>query len=165
MIAPNGENADGKASQRQLAWNLAAIAAAAFEASCAMCQGSCAAGNGKFQLENQLRLSKKTPCEPCQILPAEQQTGLIAVAYPLFSLLLALTLVLLGQVPFTFAGQSESFPKVMKVGFSAGVFPDVDQRDLQAAMQLWTKQLARGTGDQRRAETISYNIRKTCLPR
>ena len=38
------------------------------------------------------------------------------------------------------------FPPKLRVGFSARVFPDVDQRDAQVAMELWTRELARGMG-------------------
>jgi ABC-type phosphate/phosphonate transport system substrate-binding protein len=94
------------------------------------------------------------PARSVSVRAADRTHG---VPGPQFSLLLALTLLLLGQVPFTFADQTESFPKVMKVGFSAGVFPDVDQRDAQAAMQLWTKELARGLGLKGEPQTIIYN--------
>ncbi|MRR06456.1 MAG: hypothetical protein EG828_05855 [Deltaproteobacteria bacterium] len=90
-------------------------------------------------------------------IPARTADRAIGAPGPIFSLLLTLTLVLLGPVPFTFADQPESSPKVLKVGFSAGVFPDVDQRDVQAAMQLWTKELARGLGIKAEPQTIIYN--------
>jgi len=72
-------------------------------------------------------------------------------------LALATVIVLLGHAPITFADQADTFPKVLKVGFSAGVFPDVDQRDVQVAMQLWTKELARGMGIKAEPQTIIYN--------
>jgi len=60
--------------------------------------------------------------------------------------LLILALVLLGDVPFIFAGQGGGISKPLRVGFSSRVFPDVDQRDAQVAMELWTRELARGLG-------------------
>lgn len=75
----------------------------------------------------------------------------------LLALALAMTIALLGFAPVTFADQTDSFPKVLKVGFSAGVFPDVDQRDVQVAMQLWTRELARGMGIKAEPQTIIYN--------
>jgi ABC-type phosphate/phosphonate transport system substrate-binding protein len=46
---------------------------------------------------------------------------------------------------------------VLRVGFSAQVFPEVDQRDVQVAMQLWTRELARGSGFDAEPRTIVYN--------
>lgn len=71
--------------------------------------------------------------------------------------LLTIAFVLFCHAPCTFADQTDSGPKVLKVGFSAGVFPDVDQRDVQVAMQLWTKELARGLGIKAQLQTIIYN--------
>ena len=56
-----------------------------------------------------------------------------------------------------------SSTSVMKVGFSAGVFPDADQRDVQAAMQLWTKQLALGMGIKGQPQTIIYTSTEELL--
>jgi ABC-type phosphate/phosphonate transport system substrate-binding protein len=61
-------------------------------------------------------------------------------------LALTLAIVLLGPVPFVFADQWDGLPTTLRVGFSARVFPDVDQRDAQVAMELWTRELARGMG-------------------
>jgi len=61
-------------------------------------------------------------------------------------LALALAIVLFGPVPFVFANQWDGLPTTLRVGFSARVFPDVDQRDAQVAMELWTRELARGMG-------------------
>ncbi|RQW87378.1 MAG: hypothetical protein EHM79_07915 [Geobacter sp.] len=75
----------------------------------------------------------------------------------LLALALTMAIALLGLAQVTFADQSDSFPKILKVGFSAGVFPDVDQRDVQVAMQLWTKELARGMGIKADPQTVIYN--------
>ena len=61
-------------------------------------------------------------------------------------LALAFAIVLLGPVPFVVADLWDSLPNTLRVGFSARVFPDVDQRDAQVAMELWTRELARGMG-------------------
>jgi ABC-type phosphate/phosphonate transport system substrate-binding protein len=45
---------------------------------------------------------------------------------------------------------------VFTVGFASGIFPDADQSDVQAAMQLWTKQLALGMGIKSAPHTIIY---------
>lgn len=37
-------------------------------------------------------------------------------------------------------------PKVLLVGFSSRVFPDIDQRDAQVAMELWARELSRKSG-------------------
>jgi phosphonate transport system substrate-binding protein len=42
------------------------------------------------------------------------------------------------------------------VGFSSRVFPDVDQRDAQVAMEMWTRELARGMGLKSLAQTSIY---------
>jgi ABC-type phosphate/phosphonate transport system substrate-binding protein len=44
------------------------------------------------------------------------------------------------------AGQSPPPARALTVGFSARVFPDVDQRDARIAMEMWTKELARVMG-------------------
>jgi phosphonate transport system substrate-binding protein len=44
------------------------------------------------------------------------------------------------------AGQQDNSSKILRVGFSSKVFPDVDQRDAQIAMEMWTRELARGMG-------------------
>jgi phosphonate transport system substrate-binding protein len=42
--------------------------------------------------------------------------------------------------------QEEPLPKVLHVAFSSRVFPDVDHRDVQIAMELWAKELSRKVG-------------------
>ncbi len=81
-----------------------------------------------------------------------------ALPCSLFLELLTLTLVivLFGPVPFVFADQWAGLPTTLRVGFSARVFPDVDQRDAQVAMELWTRELARGMGIKTTPRTTIY---------
>lgn len=44
------------------------------------------------------------------------------------------------------AGGPAAQQRTLTVGFSSRVFPDVDQRDAQIAMEMWTKELARVMG-------------------
>jgi ABC-type phosphate/phosphonate transport system substrate-binding protein len=62
------------------------------------------------------------------------------------SLALAVAIVLLGQIPLALANQWDGLTSTLRVGFSSRVFPDVDQRDARVAMELWTRELARGMG-------------------
>jgi ABC-type phosphate/phosphonate transport system substrate-binding protein len=69
-------------------------------------------------------------------------------------LLLAMVVAVnLGQA---FAQQPVRTDGELRVGFTAGVFPDVDQRDAQAAVQLWTRQLAAGMGITSGARAIFF---------
>jgi ABC-type phosphate/phosphonate transport system substrate-binding protein len=61
-------------------------------------------------------------------------------------LALAMAIVLLGYVPLVLADQWDGLSSTLRVGFSSRVFPDVDQRDARVAMELWTRELARGMG-------------------
>jgi ABC-type phosphate/phosphonate transport system substrate-binding protein len=45
-----------------------------------------------------------------------------------------------------FADQEPGLPKVLKVGFSSKVFPDIDNRDAKVAMELWARELSRSAG-------------------
>jgi phosphonate transport system substrate-binding protein len=74
----------------------------------------------------------------------------------LLALALALAIVLLGSVPSVFADQWDGIQTTLRVGFSAQVFPDIDQRDAQVAMELWTRELARGMGIKTTPITIIY---------
>lgn len=40
----------------------------------------------------------------------------------------------------------QEMPKVLQVGFSSNVFPDLDRRDAQVAMELWSRELTRRIG-------------------
>jgi len=46
--------------------------------------------------------------------------------------------------------------KLFRVGFSARVFPDVDQRDALVAMELWARELALGIGIRVSPQTVIY---------
>lgn len=81
--------------------------------------------------------------------PAPCLSSLLLLAF-------VLAIVLPGSVSFVYANQWESLPTALQVGFSARVFPDVDQRDAQVAMELWTRELARGMGVKTTAITKIY---------
>jgi ABC-type phosphate/phosphonate transport system substrate-binding protein len=63
---------------------------------------------------------------------------------------------LLGFVTAIFAGQDSIYTNTLKVGFSARVFPNVEQRDARVAMELWTRELARGLGFKTQPQTIIF---------
>jgi ABC-type phosphate/phosphonate transport system substrate-binding protein len=44
------------------------------------------------------------------------------------------------------AESDSGMPKVLKVGFSSRVFPEVDNNDAKVAMELWAKEISRGAG-------------------
>lgn len=69
----------------------------------------------------------------------------------------ALVIVLFGPVPIVSAELRDGLSTTLRVGFSARVFPDVDQRDALVAMELWTRELARGMGANTTATTKIYN--------
>ncbi|MDD2337367.1 MAG: PhnD/SsuA/transferrin family substrate-binding protein [Geobacteraceae bacterium] len=80
-----------------------------------------------------------------------------APSVPFLKLLaLSLAIVLLGPVPFVFAGQWDGLPTTLRVGFSSRVFADVDQRDAQVAMELWSRELALGMGITTTPVTVIY---------
>ncbi|MRR55235.1 MAG: hypothetical protein EG822_12130 [Deltaproteobacteria bacterium] len=81
--------------------------------------------------------------------PAPCLSSLLLLAF-------VLAIVLPGSVSFVYANQLDSLPTTLQVGFSARVFPDVDQRDAQVAMELWTRELARGMGAKTTAKTKIY---------
>ncbi len=58
--------------------------------------------------------------------------------------------------PTTSADQGGIESMRLKVGFSAGTFTSVDQREAQAALQLWTRQLAREMGIRTPPETVVF---------
>jgi phosphonate transport system substrate-binding protein len=68
--------------------------------------------------------------------------------YVLVKLSLIYLSVLLLLIPSSalLAAQPAVETKALRVGFSSRVFPDVDQRDAQIAMEMWTRELARGMG-------------------
>jgi ABC-type phosphate/phosphonate transport system substrate-binding protein len=76
-------------------------------------------------------------------------------------LMLAGTLVLFAIVASIVAtvvtGQASDNSNVLRVGFAADTFPDLDQRDVKAAMQLWTKQMAKSMGLTAEPRTTVFN--------
>jgi ABC-type phosphate/phosphonate transport system substrate-binding protein len=63
---------------------------------------------------------------------------------------------LLNPAVTIFAGQDSMYTNTLKVGFSARVFPNVDQRDAKVAMELWTRELARGLGFRTQPQTVIF---------
>jgi ABC-type phosphate/phosphonate transport system substrate-binding protein len=46
------------------------------------------------------------------------------------------------------SAQDSKQPSIIKAGFSTRIFPDVDQRDMKIALDIWTREIARNiTGD------------------
>lgn len=74
---------------------------------------------------------------------------------PLVGLLLAT--VVAGNWGQAFAEQAGNAGDELRVAFTAGVFPEVDQRDAKAAMQIWTKQLSVGMGIKPGARAVFFN--------
>lgn len=69
---------------------------------------------------------------------------------------LAAALVLCVATPAVPFDQSGIEDMKLKVGFSAGTFNNVDQWEAQAALQLWTRQLAREMGIRTPPETLIF---------
>ncbi len=68
-------------------------------------------------------------------------------------------LALSGVLLLAPAARAESYEaeiKSLKVGLLMGAFPNVDQREAQAAMHLWTRQMARGLGIKAEPRTIVF---------
>jgi len=76
--------------------------------------------------------------------------------------LLAAVIFLLYAFPAA-AGQNFKVPNPLRIGFSARVFPDVDQRDAKIAMELWTRELVRGMGLKTATQTIIYKNSRDLL--
>jgi ABC-type phosphate/phosphonate transport system substrate-binding protein len=57
-----------------------------------------------------------------------------------------ITIFLLCLESSSIAESDSGLPKVLKVGFSSRVFPDVDNNDVRVAMELWAKELSRSAG-------------------
>jgi ABC-type phosphate/phosphonate transport system substrate-binding protein len=72
-------------------------------------------------------------------------------------LLLILSLLALMMLPTSaFAAQVDAETMILRVGFSSRVFPDADQRDAQVAMEMWTRELARGMGIKTSPQTAIF---------
>jgi len=76
--------------------------------------------------------------------------GVIAIAF-------FLAVTALGAPAALAAEQVVNVQKLFRVGFSSRVFPDVDQRDALVAMELWTRELARGMGIRVLPQTVIFN--------
>jgi ABC-type phosphate/phosphonate transport system substrate-binding protein len=63
----------------------------------------------------------------------------------ILSAMLTVILALCSFVP-AFADREMDMPKVLLVGFSSKVFPDIDNRDAKVAMELWARELSRSAG-------------------
>ncbi len=57
-----------------------------------------------------------------------------------------ISVLLLSWATSAIAEPESNMPKVLKVGFSSKVFPDVDNNDARVAMELWAKELSRSAG-------------------
>lgn len=74
----------------------------------------------------------------------------------------ACTMLFVGALLLTLlAGSAAAGPKStadeeFRVGFTTGIFPDVDPQDAQVAMQLWTRQLASSVGLTTKAKTLIF---------
>jgi len=62
----------------------------------------------------------------------------------------------LAGAPITGAELQDVTPKVLRVGFSTRILSDIDPRDAQAAMELWTKELSRSMGIKTLPQTIIF---------
>jgi len=84
----------------------------------------------------------------------------VSLCHFLHRLLLLIGLVSAGGVlahPVSAAEKQDSaMPKVLRVGFSSDIFTDVDTRDAQVAMELWSRELARGAGINQASVTILH---------
>jgi len=70
--------------------------------------------------------------------------------------ILLLPTATLGGAPFSGAELDNVIPKVVRVGFSTRILSDIDPRDAQAAMELWTKELGRSMGIKTQPQTVIF---------
>jgi len=80
---------------------------------------------------------------------------LLRYAIMLFAALLVPTATL-GGAPFSGAELQDVLPKVLRMGFSARILSDIDPRDAQVAMELWTKELGRSMGIKTELQTVIF---------
>jgi ABC-type phosphate/phosphonate transport system substrate-binding protein len=73
----------------------------------------------------------------------------------LFAILLLPTATL-GGAPFSGAELDDVIPKVLRVGFSTRILSDIDPRDAQTAMELWTRELSRSMGIKAQPQTVIF---------
>jgi len=74
-------------------------------------------------------------------------------------ILLAIMLIptaTLGGASVTGEGLEDVIPKVLRVGFSTRILSDIDPRDAQVAMDLWTKELSRSMGIKTLPQTVIF---------
>lgn len=76
--------------------------------------------------------------------------------FTMLCLILLLPTVTFGGAPFTGAELDDVLPKVVRVGFSARILSDIDPRDAQTAMELWTKELGRSMGIKTQPQTVIF---------
>ncbi|MGD0844631.1 MAG: PhnD/SsuA/transferrin family substrate-binding protein [Geobacteraceae bacterium] len=62
----------------------------------------------------------------------------------------------LGEAPITGAELQDVVPKVLRMGFSTRILSDIDPRDAQVAMELWTKELGRSMGIKTELQTVIF---------
>jgi ABC-type phosphate/phosphonate transport system substrate-binding protein len=58
----------------------------------------------------------------------------------------------------------DSLPQVLHMAFSSRIFPDIDRRDAQIAMELWGKELTRKVGIPQARVTIFQDINEIAEP-
>jgi ABC-type phosphate/phosphonate transport system substrate-binding protein len=91
-----------------------------------------------------IRRSSRRVRRSSHILPTGLLAGLVATIFMFLQPATALT------------GQSGNFPKILRVGISSRVFPDIDPRDAQVAMAMWARELSRSMGLRTSPETIIF---------
>ena len=62
----------------------------------------------------------------------------------------------LGGAPIIGTELQDVVPKVLRVGFSTRILSDIDPRDAQVAMELWTKELGRSMGINTELQTVIF---------
>lgn len=63
----------------------------------------------------------------------------------ILNVILMLVYALCSMTP-AYADRESGLPKVLEIGFSSKVFPDIDNRDVKVAMELWARELSRSAG-------------------
>jgi ABC-type phosphate/phosphonate transport system substrate-binding protein len=69
---------------------------------------------------------------------------------------LMLAVTTLVAAPLTGAALDEILPKFIHVGFSTRILSDIDPRDAQAAMELWTRELSQAMGIKVAPQTVIF---------
>jgi ABC-type phosphate/phosphonate transport system substrate-binding protein len=70
--------------------------------------------------------------------------------------ILLLPAATMGGAPSTGADLQDVLPKVLRVGFSTRIISDIDPRDAQTAMELWTRVLSRSMGIKTLPQTVIF---------